>query len=204
MNPQLLLSIKRIKKVQNCEIMLPHRQSRDEIYFPKKGEILIFIKSENDLRKLRTVTRKLGKITQHCFLERKKYRAQELINPNNIFHHGSRQYIRMFHGTNLKHIISILQDGLQLVGGGLLGEGFYMTPSLEKSEQYILKQGQKKNNPIVLELFLPITTTVSAYNYHLPNSNLYTEKDSFWQYICKDEQFLKSIVYNIWMYESTL
>lgn len=84
----------------------------------------------------------------------------------------------MFHETNTRHLVDILVNGLQLIGGGALENGFYMTPSLLKAEQYNIKQQQTdlKISPIILELFLPIKTTVSAFPKIHADIDLYTEK----------------------------
>ena len=139
-----------------------------------------------------------------CSLQPKKMKLSELMNPNHVCEFENKKYIRMFHGTNSKHLTDILVNGLQLIGGGALGNGFYMTPSLVKAEQYNIKQQQKncKLTPIVLELFLPMTTTVSAFPNIHDDANVYTEQNEFWQFVTKNESFLKkSICFNVFIYQ---
>ena len=208
MNPELLFAIKnKNKNSKPCRIIFPknYRKAHHQLYYPLQNETRILFKNENELKKIRKNTKQLVILLPQCNLQRKKYKLKNLINPNNIFNYGNKKYIRMFHGTNSRHLSGILEEGLKLIGGGALGNGFYMTPSLIKAELYNTKQQQLKENkkysPIILELFLPIKTNVSALDYEIENSDLYTENNSFWQFICKDEHFLNSIKFNIWMYE---
>lgn len=208
MNPELLFAIKnKNKNSKPCQIIFPknYTTTKQQISYPIQNETRILFKNENELKQIRKNTKELVVLPPHCNLERKKYKLKNLVNSSNIFNHGNKKYIRMFHGTNSRHLSSILEEGLKLIGGGALGNGFYMTPSLIKAELYNIKQQQLKENkkysPIILELFLPIKTSVSALDYHIENSNLFTEKNSFWQFICKNEHFLNSIKFNIWMYE---
>ena len=207
MNLQLLSAIKnRPKKSEKCKIKLPQTASTEIITsFPRKKEITIIKKSETKLKQIRNSTKELARIEPvYCSLEEKKYKLKKLVNENNIYKVKTKKYIRMFHGTNTRHLTDILVHGLRLVGGGALGNGFYMTPSLVKAEQYNIKQQQKDMNisPIVLELFLPIKTTVSAYPEIHTDVDLYTEKGEFWQFVTKNENFLKkSIRFNIFIYQ---
>lgn len=209
MNAELLSAIKnKNKNIRTCEIVFPKNQMeiKQKLSFPVEGEIKTFFKSEKELKIIRRETKELVVLPPHCSLENKKYKLKTLVNSNNIVVNGNKKYIRMFHGTNSKHLNSILEEGLKLVGGGALGNGFYMTPSLTKAEIYNTKQQQLKENqrysPIVLELFLPITTTVSALDYKIQDSDMFTENNSFWQFICKKLMFLKTIEFNIWMYQN--
>jgi hypothetical protein len=124
-------------------------------------------------------------------------KLSELLNPNHISEFENKKYIRMFHGTNSKHLTDILVNGLQLIGGGALGNGFYMTPSLVKAEQYNIKQQQKncKLTLIVLELFLPMTTTVAAFPNINENADVYTEHNEFWQLIKKKRFYFMKIMF---------
>ena len=207
MNLQLLSAIKnRPKKLEKCKIKLPQTTNTEIITsFPRKKEVTIIKKSETKLKQIRNSTKELARIEPvYCSLEEKKYKLKKLVNENNIYKVKDKKYIRMFHGTNTRHLTDILVHGLRLVGGGALGNGFYMTPSLVKAEQYNIKQQQKGMNisPIVLELFLPIKTTVSAYPEIHADVDLYTEKGEFWQFVTKNENFLKkSIRFNIFIYQ---
>tara|TARA_E500000178_G_C16914853_1_gene704443 strand:+ start:405 stop:1028 length:624 start_codon:yes stop_codon:yes gene_type:complete len=207
MNLQLLSAIKnRPKKSEECKVKLPQTTNTEIITsFPRKKEITIIKKSETKLKQIRNSTKELARIEPvYCSLEEKKYKLKKLVNENNIYKVKDKKYIRMFHGTNTRHLTDILVHGLRLVGGGALGNGFYMTPSLVKAEQYNIKQQQKDMNisPIVLELFLPIKTTVSAYPEIHTDVDLYTEKGEFWQFVTKNENFLKkSIRFNIFIYQ---
>lgn len=207
--PLLLLSeIKnRPKKEKKCQILKTSESfSPLEIpSFPQKKKINVFKKSENELKQIRNFTKRIAKIEPiSCSLQPKKMKLSELMNPNHVCEFENKKYIRMFHGTNSKHLTDILVNGLQLIGGGALGNGFYMTPSLVKAEQYNIKQQQKncKLTPIVLELFLPMTTTVSAFPNIHDDANVYTEQNEFWQFVTKNESFLKkSICFNVFIYQ---
>jgi hypothetical protein len=207
MNPQLLSAIKnRAKKIEKCKIQLPLATNTEiTTSFPKKKEVTVIKKSEKKLRHIRNSTKELARIEPvYCSLEEKKYKLKKLVNPNNICEYNNKKYIRMFHGTNTRHLTDILVHGLRLVGGGALGNGFYMTPSLVKAEQYNIKQQQKdlRISPIILELFLPIKTSVSAFPKIHTDVDLYTEKGEFWQFVTKNENFLKkSIRFNVIIYQ---
>ncbi len=209
MNPELLLAIKnKTKKSKTCQIIFPKYQPhlKEQILYPSGDENRIFFRNQEHLKTTRAKTKEVAKLPLHCKLETKIYKLKNLVNNNNIFRHGKKKYVRLFHGTNSRHLGSILEKGLKLVGGGALGNGFYMTPSLLKAELYNLKQQQLKQNktysPVILELFLPITTTVTATDYNL-QTDLYTEDDVFWQFVCKSKEFLTNIPFNIWLTEET-
>lgn len=207
---QLLLAIKNKNKnsTSTCQLIFPRndkKQKQQQIIVPVDNEIKILFKNEIQLKKIRQDTKDLLLLPPQCDLEKKNYKLKNLVNQNNIFNIGNKKYVRMFHGTNSKHLNNIVSEGLKLIGGGALGNGFYMTPSLTKAELYNIKQQQLKQNkkysPIILELFLPIHTNVSALEYQIQNSDLFTEKNAFWQFICKSNSILHNIKFNIWMYE---
>ena len=62
-----------------------------------------------------------------------------LVPKENILKNGKD--IRMYHGTNIKAWDNIKTKGIQPVGGGTLGKGFYFTPSVTEATRYFKEWG---------------------------------------------------------------
>lgn len=164
-------------------------------------------KDEATLNKWIQMTRHTPRLRSHCRLGMDAKLLKELVSPRAIVSTPEKtKYIRMFHGARSQHLYTILKDGLRTLGRGVLGNGFYMTPSLEKALLYTSKAQQLTTgtNPIVIEMLLPMDTTVCCIdpnnrNACCTNANLFTEYNDVWQFVCKDESFLKGILYQIWV-----
>lgn len=159
---------------------------------------------------LLSTTRYVPRIKANCRFTKEPVPLVEVVSPRALVVDPSsgKTWVRMFHGARSQHLISILKYGLQPIGKGVLGTGFYMTPSLEKALLYTAKDQQlsahSKTNPIVMEILLPTTSTVCCIDRSSPgtccsSSTLFTEHDHVWQFVCKDNDILQTFPYRIWL-----
>lgn len=209
---RLLLQIKsKTKRQEPCQPLLvrhPPRSHPPSVVPIKNGSIhtameaLLFKKTVLD-------TKRVSRIRSGCRLTDHPYAVRDLVPPSALVvdQHG-REWVRMFHGARSQHLVRILKEGIQPHGRGVLGSGFYMTPSLEKALVYTSKSQQQQSLhatvPIVLELFVPIDWTVCCVDRKDRSScctggQLYTEYDELWQFVCKDRTDLQRIRYHVWL-----
>jgi hypothetical protein len=143
----------------------------------ERNVVFSWIKSYKD--------RKLSKIPDST------YKLIDLVPKENILKNGKD--VRMFHGTKMVHWKNIKKQGIQPVGGGSLGKGFYFTPSVARATDYLFRQKkeQKKKNsekelaPVLIELTIKDanTLTVGDLESEFPIKTNPFENQTHWQFI---------------------
>jgi len=167
----------------------------------------IKILSPQEIDNWKIYTKYPKKLKLGCRLRSKTYFLNELLPRSAFFEKNGRTHARLFHGTKSNHLFSILKQNLRIYGGGTLGKGFYVTPSLEKALIYTSKiQQQKETFPIILTLEVPDphllrVCCIDRLNESscCENADVYTDYDELWQFIIKDQNILDLIQFEVWI-----
>ena len=111
--------------------------------------------------------------------------------------------IRMFHGTKVLHWQSIKKDGIKAIGKGVLGEGFYFTPSVPIGMFYCFRSHgthtKDRLQPVLVELIIKdadklIVGDFSKDRHKYPiqttSSKFSVWEEGFWQFIVRSKEIL--------------
>lgn len=170
----------------------------------------IILKKHFQIKEISKLTKYNTKIKIGCNLKDKIYSLSELLSENkNIFYINGIKYARMFHGTTEQNLNLLLEQGIKPIGGGVLGNGFYMTPSLEKALIYTSKlEFSSDFKPMIIEIWIKNPDSVTCCCLDKKDlcckdfiPDLITDfDDEIWQFCIKDIHFIKShLYYNFWL-----
>lgn len=109
------------------------------------------------------------------FSERECFTLQELVPQQNLLDHNK---VVLFHGTSLEHFKNMKKRGVNPIGGGLLGKGFYLSPNFSKANSYSYKGGSRR---VILEVEVQDADCILVSCY----KNSYTSSSS--AYKCNDD-----------------
>lgn len=122
---------------------LPSLSGPKQYYLTHKA----FLKLSNKMKNCISVFKKK--------FESEKYNLIELVPAENRMKNG--RDIRMYHGTKVLHWNDIKKQGIKPIGAGLLGSGFYFTPSVSRATDYLFrdkKQQKQLLTPVLIELVI--------------------------------------------------
>lgn len=91
-----------------------------------------------------------------------------------------KQYLQMYHGTTSNQLKSFKEKGIQAIGDGDLGAGFYLTSDFE----YAHRRGQNKtynskeesNHAIIIGILVPILKLVKNFGQMPPSDQVFIER----------------------------
>jgi hypothetical protein len=132
----------------------------------------------------------------------------DLIPPENILKNGKD--VRMYHGTNLTNWNNIKKNKIKPIGGGMLGKGFYFSPSVTTASNYFKDYYSSKEKAVLVELTIKNAGELKVgeykYSIHQQNTPLITGGysgsglgtlgmynsgyEGIWQFIVRDQKII--------------
>jgi hypothetical protein len=117
----------------------------------------------------------------------------ELVPKENIMNNGKD--IRMYHGTNSSNWQKIKKEGIKPIGGGMLANGFYFTPSIAKASNYFKTLNTDKK--VIIEIIIKNADklTVGLFNKFNHKNQInpiitQTMFNDIWQFIVREQKII--------------